>query len=108
MHLNFTDLILQEGYALFDLVQIRNGKILHIDQHLDRLFRDLPTTYMNDFPYSREEVEQILNDLVKESGCSDASCRMFAAGALGSDKPRFYACVEDGIPSKPLSGIKEL
>lgn len=80
---------------------------------MDRLFGDLPFCLMNDFDYTREEVQAILKNLIAASGCRDAACRMFATGSYVTQKgenikSQFYAQVIDGVPKKPLDGIKEL
>lgn len=49
------DEIVSNGHALFDNGQVRDGFILHLEQHLDRMYQGAKSTKMDsNMPHTRE------------------------------------------------------
>ena len=48
------DEMITHGHALFENGQIRDGFILHLDQHLDRLFNGVRNIKINDLRFSKD------------------------------------------------------
>ncbi len=97
------DEMLTHGHALFENGQIRDGYILHLDQHLDRLFSGIKKIHLK-MHLSKDDIKSIITECVSISGVRDGAFRYYlSAGIEGnSGKPNFYAIVEEGIPVKPI------
>lgn len=102
-----TDEMITKCHALFENGQVREGYILFLDQHLDRLFKGIKECKIQNVPYSREEIKEIITKLVAMSGSRNCSFRYFLSTGLDGRHAQFYCIVEEGIPKKPLEGCKE-
>jgi branched-subunit amino acid aminotransferase/4-amino-4-deoxychorismate lyase len=114
MRVPISDQMLTSGHALFENGQIRDGYILHLDQHLDRLFGGIAkirlTEQMKQVEWgTKEKLREIITETVSRSGVRDGAFRYYLSGGMeGGETPNFYAIVEDGIPVKPINGCKDL
>jgi branched-subunit amino acid aminotransferase/4-amino-4-deoxychorismate lyase len=114
MRVPISDQMLTSGHALFENGQIRDGYILHLDQHLDRLFGGIEkirlTEQMKRVEWGiKEKLRDIITETVSRSGVRDGAFRYYLSGGMeGGETPNFYAIVEDGIPVKPINGCKDL
>eukprot|EP00347_Sterkiella_histriomuscorum_P000371 403376121 len=99
------DEIVSNGHALFDNGQVRDGYILHLEQHLDRMYKGAKNTRMDsNMPHTREEIREIVQNLVALSGSRNAAIRYFLSGGVNGQETQFYLILEDGIPMKPVDG----
>lgn len=57
--------------AAYDVVTVSRGEFFRLDDHLDRMEKSCEKFVLNN-PYSREEVKEILTNLVKLTGLKDA------------------------------------
>lgn len=102
------DEMITHGHALFENGQVRDGYILHLDQHLTRLFNGIQSIKLKDLPFTRDDLKDIITKAVALSGSRDCAFRYYLSGEGGRGRPEFYVIVEDGIPVKPVDGCKEL
>ncbi len=79
------DQMITDGYALFENGQVRDGYILFLDQHLDRLFKGIKAIKLeNSVTFTRESITEIISKTVALSGCKDCSFRYYlSAGVNG-------------------------
>jgi branched-chain amino acid aminotransferase len=84
--------------ATYDVVTVWNGSFFRLNDHLDRFFAGLAKLRMT-IPYSREQVIEILQEMVARSGLREAYVEFLCTRGLpqpGSRDPRsctnrFYA-----------------
>jgi hypothetical protein len=98
--------MITHGHSVFDYVSIRDGFILHLDQHLARNSKFLENA-MIDIEY-RESIRDIAIEAVRRSGARDGSFRYYISGNDGSGQPVLHLLVEGGMPIKPLDGCSDL
>ncbi|HQV54902.1 MAG TPA: aminotransferase class IV [Chitinophagaceae bacterium] len=82
--LNIMDLSIQRGYAAFDYLRTVNGKPLFLENHLDRFYTSAEAMRL---PLSKikEELTEIINELIKKSGLSQAGIRLILTGGYSPD-----------------------
>jgi branched-subunit amino acid aminotransferase/4-amino-4-deoxychorismate lyase len=104
------DEIITHGHALFENGQIRDGYILHLEQHLDRLFTGLKKIRLLEaMKLTKDDIRSIITECVSRSGARDGAFRYYLSGGVtGRETPEFYVIVEEGIPVKPVDGCKDL
>ena len=61
---SFLDKIVLRGYAVFDTVNLINGKLFAFQEHLDRFFRSVKLVNIPD-TYTRKQVENILINVAR-------------------------------------------
>lgn len=82
--LNIADLSIQRGYAAFDYLRTVNGKPLFLDDHLER-FANSAAAMRLPLSKSKEELTEIINELVKRSSLSQAGIRLILTGGYSPD-----------------------
>lgn len=87
---------------------MRNGSLLYVELHLNRLFSGIASCNFIGFPYTREEVKEIIVKAISLSQVRDGSLRYFASGGSTLLPSSFYLIVDEGIPVKPVEGCKDL
>lgn len=100
--------MLAHGHALFENGQIRDGYILHLDQHLERLFSGVKKIHLeSQMKWTKEDIKSIITECVSRSGVRNGAFRYYLSAGI-EGRPNFYAMVEEGIPVKPIEGCKDL
>lgn len=100
-----TDLSMQRGYGLFDFLRVIDGVPLFLEKHLDRFFYSAAQLHM--YPVeSREEIHDIIHELIKRNQTSRAGIRLFLTGG---DSPNGYQLAEPRliILQQPLPELPE-
>lgn len=93
-----TDMGFFHADAAYDVVSVSRGQFFRLGDHLDRMEKSCAKFYLES-PYSRAETSEILHNLVKKTGLSDAYVwwavtRGVPAGPRGdkaAQVPMFYA-----------------
>lgn len=79
-----TDLAVQRGYGIFDFFKTINGRIIFLDDHLDRFFHSagemhLPVRLM------RDEIKTLLSDLMAKNNLPESGIRITLTGGYAPD-----------------------
>lgn len=82
--LSINDLAIVRGYGVFDFFKTVNGEPLFIEDNLDRFYQsaglmDLPV------PYSREEVKQLVFQLMEANNMPESGIKMLLTGGYSGD-----------------------
>jgi branched-chain amino acid aminotransferase len=75
------DLGLLRGYGVFDYVQLYKGKPFHLDAHLDRLRWSAEQIELS-LPKSREEIKELVTQLINKNQPIDAGIRFLVTGGM--------------------------
>ncbi len=79
-----TDLLVQRGYGIFDFLRVAGDKPLFIDDHLDRFFHSAEKMRLN-IPQTREDIKNIVKELIEKNQLSYSGIRMIIAGGDAPD-----------------------
>jgi len=79
-----TDLLVQRGYGIFDFLRVTGDKPLFIDDHLDRFFHSAEKMRLN-IPQTREDIKNIVKELIQKNQFSYSGIRMIIAGGDAPD-----------------------
>lgn len=78
------DLIVQRAYGIFDFLQVKNGRPLYLEDHLDRFFHSASTMHLN-INEDRNEMRKIVKELVAKNNIPHAGLKMIIAGGESTD-----------------------
>ena len=73
------DLAIQRGYGIFDFFRIQGGEFIFREYYLDRFFNSMKLSGFS-FPYSREEVHDMVIDVVKKNKAPNSYIKMIVTG----------------------------
>jgi len=76
--------------ATYDVAHVWRGKFFRIDEYLDRFHASMGKLHMS-LPYSREQIREVMFELVRKSGLHDAYVEIICTRGLpepGSRDPR--------------------
>lgn len=79
-----TDLLVQRGYGIFDFLRVAKDKPLFIEAHLDRFFTSAEIMRLN-IPQTREDIKNIVGELIEKNKMSYSGIRMIIAGGDAPD-----------------------
>jgi D-alanine transaminase/branched-chain amino acid aminotransferase len=82
--LHISDLAIQRGYGIFDFFRVRDNVPLFVEDHLDRFIRSANIMHLT-APYSKEKLQAILRDLLKENNMPHSGIRMILTGGYSPD-----------------------
>ena len=85
--ISFQDLSVQRGYSVFDFFRLVRNQPLHLEDHLNRFFNSALEMRLP-VPKTREEIKQLIHELVWENELPDSGIRIQLTGgefADGSD-----------------------
>lgn len=82
--LHVSDLSMQRGYAIFDFFRTVNGVPLFMEDHLDRLYASATAMHLS-LDKSREEIRNIVQELLQRSFLSEAGIRLMLTGGYSTD-----------------------
>ncbi len=82
--LHVSDLSMQRGYAIFDFFRTINGNPLFLRDHLDRFAASAEALHLP-VCKSRDELTDILQELIRRSGLADAGLRIMLTGGYSTD-----------------------
>lgn len=77
--LNVADLAIQRGYGIFDYFKTINGKPVLLNDHLDRFYHSAGRMRL-DIGKSRDELKEILNQLLQRNKIPDSGIRITLTG----------------------------
>ncbi len=82
--LHVSDLSMQRGYAIFDFFRTINGIPLFMEDHLDRFYASAAAMHLP-LDKSREEICNIIQELLQRSSLSEAGIRLMLTGGYAAD-----------------------
>ena len=88
--LSFLDVSIQRGYSVFDFFRLVKNQPLHMDDHLDRLYFSAGELRLP-VPKSREEIKQLIHELIWENELPDSGIRVQLTGGEYVDGSGFEA-----------------
>lgn len=93
------DLGLQRGYAVFDFARTCNGKLFHINDHLERL-RTSASALRLPLKYTDEEIIEIARELIQRSNLRRPAVRFILTGGYTQqgvefEEPNFIVTAEE-------------
>jgi D-alanine transaminase/branched-chain amino acid aminotransferase len=102
-----SDLLVQRGYGIFDFLRVANNKAVFIEDHLDRFFNSASIMRLN-IPQSREEIKNIVNELIAKNNMPYSGLRLVIAGGDAPDgytieKP--HLIIIQAPLAKPTEGL---
>jgi D-alanine transaminase/branched-chain amino acid aminotransferase len=111
--LHISDLGLRRGYAVFEFFRVIRGVPLFAEDHLARLARSATLAEL-ELPYSREQLEAFLRQLIEVNHLEDGAVQMVLTGGYSEDiftvsKPNFImaaVAVETLPPDYFSRGVK--
>lgn len=83
-YINIKDLAVQRGYGIFDFFKVVNQKPVFLDDHLDRFYHSAGLMRLS-VKQSREQLKQMIMDLIQKNGFSDSGIRMTLTGGYSPD-----------------------
>jgi len=82
--LHVSDLAWQRGFAVFDFFRTVNGVPLFMEDHLDRFFASAAGMHLEPGK-SREELRNIIQELIRRSSLPEAGMRLMLTGGYSPD-----------------------
>jgi branched-chain amino acid aminotransferase len=82
--LHISDLSMQRSYAIFDFFRTVNARPLFIEDHLNRFYKSAASLHMP-VKQSREELKQIIHQLIEQSNLKEAGVRLMLTGGYSAD-----------------------
>ncbi len=82
--LHISDLAIQRGYGVFDFFRLREGVLLYAEDHLQRLIQSAKFMHL-ECPYTANDMQQILRQLVQTNGIPNAGIRIILTGGYSPD-----------------------
>jgi branched-chain amino acid aminotransferase len=82
--LHSSDLSIQRGYAVFDFLRTIHATPLFLQQHLERFFCSAEAMHLKPAK-SKEELTQIIEQLIQQSGLQEAGIRLLLTGGYSPD-----------------------
>ena len=99
MQVPMTDRVCWFGDGVYEATATRNGVIYCLDDHVERFFSSASKVYI-DLPFSRDELKDLLNDLVSKVDTTDTDGETFLYWQItrAADVPRNHVFPEDEKP----------
>ena len=88
--ISFQDLSVQRGYSVFDFFRLVRNQPLHLEDHLNRFFNSASEMRLP-VPKTREEIKQLIHELVWENELPDSGIRIQLTGGEIADGSDFNA-----------------
>lgn len=85
------------GDGIYEVIPVYNGKLLRLDQHLDRLKKNLDAIRLN-LSMSVGQWQEILNELLQCNGYADKNAGVYLQVTRGA-APREHSLPDDSIPT---------
>ena len=82
--LHVSDLIIQRGYAVFDFFLVREKVPRFLSFHLDRFIQSAALLGLH-LPYSKEELSEIVAQLVAKNDIQNSSVKIILTGGVSMD-----------------------
>lgn len=121
-YIHVNDIGLTRGYSVFDYLKTYFGKPFHLSDHIDRLFFSARSIGLQ-IPYTKDEISQIVKELIKVNEFDESSIRLLVTGGVGIDskspgEPNLIIACEPrneidkefyntGIKLKTVQGMRE-
>ena len=88
--ISFQDVSVQRGYSVFDFFRLVRNQPLHLEDHLNRFFNSASEMRLP-VPKTREEIKQLIHELVWENELPDSGIRIQLTGGEFADGSDFNA-----------------
>jgi len=88
--ISFQDVSVQRGYSVFDFFRLVRNQPLHLEDHLNRFFNSASEMRLP-VPKTREEIKQLIHELVWENELPDSGIRIQLTGGEIADGSDFNA-----------------
>jgi branched-chain amino acid aminotransferase len=82
--ISLTDLVVQRGYGIFDFLQVKHGRPLYLEDHLDRFFNSTTIMHLK-IQEDRNEMRKIVKELLAQNNLPHAGLKMVVAGGESPD-----------------------
>ena len=104
IYLHISDLSIGRGYGAFDFFPVVNRKVFRAEDYLTRFFHSCETLHLK-IPYSKVEVNNIINQLIKKNQLQEAFVRLLITGGNSEDNytiamPNFIILIQENIPDR--------
>jgi D-alanine transaminase/branched-chain amino acid aminotransferase len=83
-HIHVSDLATQRGYGIFDFFKVVNGRLLFIEDYLDRFYRSAELMRLP-VPIVRQELKRSIGELIEKNGVENAGIKMILTGGYSPD-----------------------
>jgi branched-subunit amino acid aminotransferase/4-amino-4-deoxychorismate lyase len=82
--IHVSDLATQRGYGIFDYFKVVNGRVLFIEDYFDRFYKSAEIMRLP-LSLSREELKNIIFELLEKNGMSNSGMKMILTGGYSPD-----------------------
>jgi branched-chain amino acid aminotransferase len=82
--ISINDVAVLRGYSAFEALRTYNRRPFHLDEHLNRLYRSAELIELT-IPWSREELTQIVQEIIERNTYKHASIRLLVTGGETED-----------------------
>ncbi len=82
--IHISDLGLLRGYGIFDFFRAINGKVLFLEDHLDR-FHFSATQFQLEIPHTREQLKTIIQEIIKQNNVPLLGIKLVLTGGYSAD-----------------------
>jgi branched-chain amino acid aminotransferase len=82
--INLTDLGLLRGYGIFDFFRAVNGKVLFLEDHLDR-FEFSAKQFQLPIPYTRDKLKEIIHETIRLNSTELLGIKLILTGGYSED-----------------------
>jgi branched-chain amino acid aminotransferase len=82
--ISLNDLAVLRGYSAFESLRTYNRQPFHLQEHLLRLFHSAELIELS-FPWTREELSEIIHEVIERNAYKHASIRILVTGGLTED-----------------------
>ncbi len=108
--LHISDLSIQRGYGIFDFFKMVNGKIPFLDDYITRFYSSAEHLLLP-VAFSRDELKQVVFELLQRNGMTDAGIRLLLTGGYSPDgysigKPNLII-TQHALPSVPEKTVEQ-
>ena len=79
-----TDIALGRGYGIFDFFQIKDGKPIHMEEHLERFERSASFMRLQ-LDWDKESVIRLINELMIKNETDSAGIKLIGTGGAPDD-----------------------
>ncbi len=82
--IHVSDLATQRGYGIFDFFKVVNGRVLFMEDYFARFYKSAEVMRLA-ISLSRNELKQIILELIRKNGLSDSGIKMILTGGYSPD-----------------------
>lgn len=84
IHLHVTDLLFQRGYGVFDFFRCRDGRMLWLEDYVERLYTSLELSGI-EVNLDREQFTSVIHSLQEKNGLTNGAFKVIVSGGYADN-----------------------